>query len=226
MAENNRPPFLFMLHGDGQEPKDIHHALTLVNGRADSRLVVATAPGSIASHICRQAKASGQPVRLIEHIHSEVRGHVREAFVLELGRLSNDPAYRQHVWAIFSRRPEVRAMTDILEANGIARAVSFAAPTPDALEALAGDDEQSAITHILVGLFWSNYRQRQGDFHIGDFAFLAQKAVPSLGNPLERRRLFGSKRYNAIAQRIGLSVAHGGKLHPQGETGESAGITG
>ncbi|WP_156782255.1 hypothetical protein [Acidihalobacter aeolianus] len=224
MTEETQAPFLFLLHGDGMAAGEIHHALALLNSRPGSRLVVATAPGSAAFHVCTKAKDSGQDVRLVDYIHSEVRGQVREAFVFELGRLLNNPTYRQHVWVIFSRRPEVRAMADVIASNGIERVVAFAEPTTDALEALSGDDEQSAVTHILLGLFWSNYRQRNGDLHIGDFAFLAQKAIPSLGNPLERRRLFGSKRFNSIAQRIGLSVSHGGQLHPQGETGESSGV--
>lgn len=217
-------PYLFMLHGDGQPPRALDGLLAMTQTRPGSRIMAVTAKNSAVYRFAVKAKAEGHPVTLVQGVRSEIKGNVRSTFLIELGRLLSLPGGTEMHWVVISRSPEVRSTADRLEALGAMRVSVAAEPTPALFEELTQEEATGGLTDILLGLFSLAYRESRGQLHVGVWTARVIEAVPALRNPLERRRLFGSKRFNRIAKRIGLTVEHGGMMHQQGEQGTGIGM--
>lgn len=207
-------PFLIMVHGDGQAAQGLDGLVALAQTRSGSHIFVAAAPGSPIAHSAEAAIETGHPVTLAKGINSSLRGNIRSVFLLELGRHFERLSDAGYNWLIISRNAEVRSLAERLEAMGLTALTVGAEPTPDLLESLTGD---GGMTQLLLGIFQMVYKEMGGRLHIEDYTKRVLAAIPALNNPLERRRLFGSKRFNRIAHRIGLGVERGGMMKPAGD---------
>lgn len=212
--QGSEGPFLIMVHGDGQAAQGLDGLVALAQTRPGSQIFVVAAPGSPIAKSAEAAMSAGHPVVLARGVNSSLRGNVRSVFLVELGRKFELFAKEHLNWVIISHSAEVRSLAERLEAMGLHALTVGAEPTPDLLESLTGE---GGMTQLLLGIFQMAYKEKRGRLHIEDFTKRVLASIPELNNPMERRRLFGTKRFNRIAYRIGLGVEHGGMMKPAGD---------